>query len=107
MAKVAGNKLQVVTDGCSRDLNVRVRQDHAFSFEMSADAAENFCNGNVVRQNRDGWKNSLLDIYQVTFAVLRAVGTLVQFAYHNGTCKLLLTSYFHYPLNVGDSGTWA
>ena len=73
MAKVAGDKLQIVTNGCGRDLNVCIRQDHAFGFEMSADAAENLCNGNVVRQNCDGWKKSLFDICQVTFTVLGAV----------------------------------
>ena len=77
MAKITGNKFQIVTNGCGRDLNVRIRKDHAFGFEMSADAAENFCNGNVVRQNCDGGKNSLFDICQVMFTVLGTAGSFV------------------------------
>ena len=62
MAKIAGNKLQIVAHGCGGNLNVRIRKDQAFGFKMSADTAENLCNGNVVRQNRDGGKNSFFDI---------------------------------------------
>jgi hypothetical protein len=61
MAKIAGDKLQIVANGCGRNLNVRIGKDHALGFEMSAGAAENLCNGNVVRQNRNGGKNSLFD----------------------------------------------
>ncbi len=62
MAKVPGNKLQIMTNGCSRNLNVRIRKDHTCIFEMCTDAAENFSNADVIRQNSDGRQNSLLDI---------------------------------------------
>ena len=62
MANVPGNKLQIMVNCCSRNLNVRIRKDHTCFFEISADAAENLCNADVVRQNSDGGQNSLLDI---------------------------------------------
>ncbi len=62
MAKVPGNKLQIMADGCSRNLNVRIGKDHTCVFEMRAEAAENPSNADVVRQNGDGGQNSLLDI---------------------------------------------
>ena len=62
MANVPGNKLQIMANGCSRNLNVRIRKDHTCVFEMSSDAAEYLCNTDVVRQNSDGGQNSLLDI---------------------------------------------
>ena len=77
MAKVPGNKLEVMTNGCSRNLNVRVRKDHTCVFEMSADAAENLRNADVIRQNGDGGHNSLLDIRYVSFAVMGTIGTFV------------------------------
>ena len=62
MAKVPGNQLQIMAHGCSCNLYVRIRKDHARVFEMSTDPAENLRNADVVRQNRDGGQNSLFDI---------------------------------------------
>ena len=62
MAKVPGNKLQIMAYGCRSNLNVRIRKDHACAFEMSADASENLRNADVVRQNGDRGQNALLDI---------------------------------------------
>ena len=62
MVNVPGNKFQIMTNGCSRNLNIGIRKDHACVFEMSADAAENLRNTDVVRQNGDGGQNSLFDI---------------------------------------------
>ena len=62
MAEVSGNKLEIMSNGCSCNLNVRIRKDHACVFEMGADAAENLRNADVVRQNRNGGQDSLLDI---------------------------------------------
>jgi hypothetical protein len=69
MAKVPGSKLQIVSNCCSCNLNVRIEKEPASVSEMSADTPENFCNADVVRHNwlRDSRTSFPIDKMEVSY----------------------------------------
>ena len=73
MAEVACDDLKVVIEGRGCNLQVGVGKDVSASLQIGADPSEDPSDRDIVREGGYGWKNTFLDVLQVTFLGSRAI----------------------------------
>ena len=105
MADVTGNELKVVIDGCGCDLQVGVGEDVAALFQLGADHPEDASSREIERKDRDGGKDTFLDIDQVALLGSRAERTLEEFTDGHCTGELGISRDCLQPLDIGLKGT--
>jgi len=97
---VSGNEFESVMKCGGCNLGVRIRENAALFFKVRPEFAEHAGRGRVVGQDADGWKNSLLNIVQVSIAGRGAVRPLEEFSDADSAGELILTRDGSDPLEV-------
>lgn len=104
---VPGHELQVVIDGSGCYLQVGIGQDVSGLFQFGSDHPEDTSRRKIERKDRDGGKDTFLDVDQVALLRGRAEGTLKEFTDGYCTGELGISRDGLQPLDIGLEGAGA
>jgi hypothetical protein len=99
--EISGHELEAAENGGGSELQIRIREGTALSFEVRLDLAEHSCRSHVIWEHRHGRKDPSLDVLEMPLPGGRPVRASEQLADRHRARELVLARHGAEPLDVG------